>query len=311
MQLPRLTPRAYRKVTLAALGLLAFIVVTGGAVRVTGSGLGCPDWPACADTKLVDATEYHRAIESINRTITGLVSVAVIVAVLASLLRTPRRADLTRLAWGLVAVVVGQIVLGGLTVIFGLAPPFVMGHFLMSMLLIWCAVVLHDRAGLPDDATRQRTVDRDQARMARLLTVAAAVVLVLGTLVTSSGPHGGDERAQRLPFALHQVTRLHGAAVMLFLAMTVVVMVSLVRGRAAPRVLRRAEVLLGAIVAQAAVGYAQYFTRLPPLLVGIHIAGATAVWIAVLRLDLAAVPVPPGVPAAATWAESRHAVSTR
>jgi cytochrome c oxidase assembly protein subunit 15 len=293
MRLPSLTPRAYRKVTLLALCALAFIVVTGGAVRLTGSGLGCPDWPTCAEKRVVAPLEYHAMIEFVNRTITGLVSVAVILAVLGSVVRVPKRRDLVWLSLGLVAGVVGQIVLGGLTVLFDLAPPFVMAHFLLSMVLIANAVVLHDRAGRPDDAAtmlgRARGVDRDHARMIRLLTVMAAVVVFLGTLVTSSGPHGGDERAQRLPFALHQVTRLHGAAAMLFLGMTGLVVLSLVRGGAPAQVLRRAEVLLAAIVAQAGVGYAQYFTRLPPVLVGIHIAGATAVWVAVLRLDLAAV----------------------
>jgi cytochrome c oxidase assembly protein subunit 15 len=287
----RLTPRAYRQVTLLALLALTFIVVTGGAVRLTGSGLGCPDWPTCAEKRLVAPFEYHAMIEFVNRTITGLVSVMVIVAVLGSLVRTPRRRDLTRLSLGLVAGVIGQIVLGGLTVLFELAPPFVMAHFLLSMVLIWCAVVLHHRAGIPDDAvgTPAATVDRDLARMCRLLPVAAAIVLFLGTIVTSSGPHGGDEEVARLPFALREAARLHGASVLLFLAMTVVCLTRLVRARVAPEVVRRAEVLLVVLVAQAAVGYVQYFTRLPVLLVGIHIAGATAVWIAVLRLALAAV----------------------
>src|SRR5688572_26237518 len=146
----RLTPRAYRRVTLLALCALAFIVVTGGAVRVTGSGLGCPDWPTCAESSVVAPLEYHAMVEFVNRMITGLVSVLVILAVLGSMVRIERRRDLTLLSWGLVAGVMGQVVLGGLTVLFDLAPPLVMGHFVVSMLLIWCAVVLHDRAGLPD-----------------------------------------------------------------------------------------------------------------------------------------------------------------
>jgi cytochrome c oxidase assembly protein subunit 15 len=289
MRLPTLTPRAYRRVTLLALCALAFIVVTGGAVRVTGSGLGCPDWPTCDESRVVAPLEYHAMVEFVNRMITGLVSVAVILAVLGSLRRVPRRRDLTLLSWGLVLGVLGQVVLGGLTVLFHLAPPLVMGHFLLSMVLIWCAVVLYERAGLPDDAAPRPAVDRDLARMCRLLTVAAGLVLFLGTIVTSSGPHGGDPDVERLPFALESVTRLHGISVILFLALAVVTLVSLARAGAGRVLLRRAEVLLAVIVAQAAVGYVQYFTELPALLVGIHIAGATAVWVAVLRLDLAAV----------------------
>ena len=152
MRLPTLSPAAYRRVTLVALVALAFIIVSGAAVRLTGSGLGCPDWPTCADNRVVAPLEYHAMVEFVNRTVTGLVSVAVILAVLGSLRRTPRRRDLTWLSVGLVAGVVGQIVLGGLTVLFELRPGFVMAHFLLSMVILADAVVLHDRAGRPDDA---------------------------------------------------------------------------------------------------------------------------------------------------------------
>src|SRR5918996_395094 len=120
MKQPALTPLAYRRVTLVALVLLGAIVVTGGAVRVTGSGLGCTDWPACEHGRVVAPLEYHPMIEFGNRLVTGAVSIVVIVAVLGALARVPRRADLTWLATGLVAGVVGQIVLGGITVLFDL-----------------------------------------------------------------------------------------------------------------------------------------------------------------------------------------------
>ena len=286
MHLPRLTPRAYSRVTLLAVAALAFIVVTGGAVRVTGSGLGCPDWPTCDESRVVAPLEYHAMVEFVNRTITGLVSVAVMLAVLGSLVRVPRRRDLTWLSLGLVGGVLAQIVLGGLTVLFELSPPFVMAHFLVSMVLIWNAVVLHERAS--SEVSRVGGFGPT-----RVLVVAAAVVIGLGTIVTASGPHGGDEDVERLGFAMGAVTRVHAIAVWVFLALTVVVVVSLVRAGAGLVVRRRAEVLLAVIVMQGAVGYWQYFTRLPALLVGVHIAGATAVWIAVLRLDLAAVGISP------------------
>lgn len=285
MRLPRLTPRAYRRVTLLALLALSFIVVTGGAVRVTGSGLGCPDWPTCDQSRVVAPLEYHAMVEFVNRTITGLVSVAVMLAVLGSLVRVPRRRDLTWLSLGLVAGVLGQIVLGGLTVLFELSPPFVMAHFAVSMVLIWNAVVLHERASLETAPTG------GGVGPTRLLVVAAGVVILLGTVVTASGPHGGDEDVRRLGFAMGEVTRLHSAAVWVFLALTVLVVNGLVRAGAGAVVRRRAELLLAAIVVQGGIGYWQYFTRLPALLVGLHIAGATAVWISVLRLDLAAVGV--------------------
>jgi cytochrome c oxidase assembly protein subunit 15 len=286
MRPPTLSPPAYRRVTLFALLALTFIVVTGGAVRLTGSGLGCPDWPTCAQNRVVAPWEYHAMVEFVNRTITGLVSVAVMLAVLGSLFRRPRRRDLLWLSVGLVGGVIGQIVLGGLTVLFELRPGFVMAHFLVSMVLLANAVVLHHRAGRPPGPTRP-AVSADLLALGRLEVAVAGLVIFLGTIVTSSGPHGGDEKAERLPFLLPDVTRLHGIAVMLFLAVTLVTMWRLRKAGVAPLIMRRSEVLLAVLVAQAALGYVQYFTGVPAVLVAFHIAGATAVWVAVLRLHLA------------------------
>lgn len=281
----RLSPRTYRRITGASVLALGFIIVTGAAVRLTGSGLGCPDWPTCAGRRVVAPWEYHAMVEFTNRTVTGLVSVLVILAVLGSVVRQPRRRDLTWLSAGLVVGVIGQIVLGGLTVLFKLAPPFVMAHFLLSMAIVADAFVLHERAGLPDvPLVRRPAVDTSLMPLGPLLVAACGLVLVLGTVVTSSGPHGGDIHAKRLPFALHDVARLHGSAVMLFLALTVASMGLVWRsgGPGAAELLRRGEVLLGVLIAQAAIGYVQYFTRIPALLVGFHIAGAVSVWLATL-----------------------------
>jgi cytochrome c oxidase assembly protein subunit 15 len=238
-------------------------------------------------------------VEFVNRSITGLVSVAVILAVLGSLRRDPRRRDLVWLSVGLVAGVVTQIVLGGITVLFHLWPPLVMSHFLLSMAILADAVVLHHRAGLPDGPTRA-VVGDTLVRMGRLVVVAAGVTVFLGTVVTGTGPHGGDEKVARLPFFLPDVARVHGISVMLLLALVLVTLWRLRRERAPDALLRLGEVLLGVLVAQAAVGYLQYFTGVPVVLVGVHIAGATAVWAAAVRFLLgfsvpAAAPVGPAV----------------
>ena len=283
------SPSAYRRVTALALVALVFIVVTGAAVRLTGSGLGCPDWPTCADERLVAPWEYHAMVEFVNRTITGLVSAAVMLAVLGSAFRRPRRPDLVWLSVGLVAGVVGQIVLGGLTVLFELKPHFVMAHFLLSMVLLANAVVLHHRAGQQDPpaaAPARPVVDRELNLLGRAMLAAAVLVLFLGTVVTSSGPHGGDPEAERLSYFVPDVARLHGIAVMLFLVVTLVAVLRVARA-GAPALLRRGEVLLAVLVAQAGVGYLQYFTGVPVILVGVHVAGATAVWVATLRFFLA------------------------
>ena len=297
MALPRLSPAGYRRVTLFALLALAFIVVTGAGVRLTGSGLGCTDWPTCEEGRLapVDATDVHAMVEFVNRTITGLVSVAVILAVLGSLLRRPRRRDLTRLSLGLVAGVLGQIVLGGLTVLFELAPPFVMGHFILSMVLLWNAVVLHHRAGRPDGPSRP-VVGPDLVGLGRLLLGAAALVVLTGTVVTAAGPHAGDASARRLDVAVSTVARIHGTSVVLLLGLTLCALWVAYRDRAPGAVHDALRCLLAVLVAQAAVGYTQYFTGVPAVLVGVHILGAVSVWIAVVRVGLVMREVAPAAP---------------
>lgn len=285
MRLPRLSPATYRRVTLVALAALVFIVVSGGAVRLTGSGLGCTDWPTCEEDRLVAPLEFHPMVEFVNRTVTGAVSLAVATAVLGSLLRTPRRRDLTLLSLGLVAGVAGQVVLGGVTVLFDLWPPLVMGHFLLSMVLVWNAVLLHHRAGQPDGPPRP-AVTASALAMGRWLVALAAAVVVTGTVVTGSGPHGGDADVERLPLALPDVARVHGIAVAAFLVLLLALLRALHAEAAPERVQRAGRLLLGVAVAQAAVGYTQYFTGVPVLLVGVHIAGATAVWAATVALVL-------------------------
>src|ERR1700736_2448133 len=138
----QLSPSTYRRITLLAVWALGFIIVTGGAVRVTGSGLGCPDWPTCSGHQVVAKWQYHQMVEFGNRVVTGIVCVGVVLAVLGSRIRTPRRRDLTVLSWGLVLGVVAQIVLGGEAVKHQLAPQVVMAHFLVSMPLLADAAVL-------------------------------------------------------------------------------------------------------------------------------------------------------------------------
>jgi len=290
--LPRLSPRAYQRIVLLALITLVVIVVTGAAVRLTGSGLGCSDWPTCNNTRIVaDMGNTHARIEFLNRMFTGAVSLAVIAAVLGSFLRVPRRRDLTRWSLGLVLVVIGNAVLGGITVLTHLTPQIVAAHFLLSIFLIWNGVVLYEKAGhdgspgLPLVSARVRT-------LGRVLVGIALVVLVTGTVVTGTGPHGGDPGVSRLPFDITEVVRIHSLSVWAFLAVAVWTLVELRRNGTPRQVDRRAMVLVGAIVVQGAIGYTQYFTGVPPWLALVHVLGSTLVWIAVLRFDLGLVAHP-------------------
>jgi len=296
VRLPRLSPRAYQRIVLVALITLVVIVVTGAAVRLTGSGLGCSDWPTCNDTRVVaDMGDTHARIEFLNRMFTGAVSLAVIAAVLGSFLRVPRRKDLTRWSLGLVLVVVGNAVLGGITVLTHLTPEIVAAHFLLSIYLIWNGVVLYERAGhdgspgLPLVPSRIRT-------LARVLIGLALVVLVTGTVVTGTGPHGGDPDVDRLPFDITDVARLHSGCTWLFLAAAVWTLIELRRSGTPRQVDLRAKLLVGAIVVQGAIGYTQYFTGVPPWLVLLHVLGSTLVWIAVLEFYLSLTAHPVEVP---------------
>ncbi|GAC1542499.1 MAG: hypothetical protein NVS3B12_30560 [Acidimicrobiales bacterium] len=288
-RIPRLSPATYRRVTVVALAALAFIIVTGGAVRLTGSGLGCPQWPNCSAGHLAprSASNLHPMIEFVNRVVTGIVSAAVIVAVLGALLRAPRRRDLTGLSLGLVLGVIGQIVLGGETVRHRLNPAFVMAHFLLSMLIVWDAVVLHHRACLPDAEPRRPLVDRDLVWVGRLLAFMTLATVVAGTVVTGSGPHGGDDRVQRWSLDLHRVTQLHGVSAMVLLALAATTLWTLRAQGASQVAQRRAMQVIEALGVQVVIGYTQYFTGVPAAVVGFHILGAVVVWTTSLRLALA------------------------
>ncbi len=300
-RLPRVSPATYRRVTFAAAVLLAVIIVTGGAVRLTGSGLGCPDWPNCDPGHLTprNASDVNAMVEFLNRVFTALVSIAVGLAVVGALLRSPRRRDLIWLSLGLVAGFVAQAVLGGLTVLFKLQPQFVMAHFLVSFALLANALVLHRRAGQSPGASRL-VVAPLVRRAGTLLLVAISIVAVTGTVVTGSGPHGGDAKAKRFSYSIPQVARVHGTAVVLFLALVVLTFWLLRRTRASVDHQQRLGIVLVVACAQAAIGYVQYFNGIPALLVGFHIAGATAVfasvvyfWLHLTEREPAAPPAPP------------------
>jgi cytochrome c oxidase assembly protein subunit 15 len=282
-----LQPARYRTITVAALAALCVIVVTGAAVRLTGSGLGCDDWPNCNDTKLVDVSTGHAAVEQVNRLFTGVVAVAVIAAVLGSVVRRPRRRDLTRLSLGLVAGVVAQIVLGGITVLTDLHPVSVMGHFLLSMAIIANAVVLVHRAGEPDDAVRRPAVRESTRTVVLALMVATTISVVTGTVVTNTGPHAGDEDARRFGWDISDVARIHGTSVMITIALALVLAWRVRRSPVdRPQLLGAVSSWLFVAVLQAVVGYVQYFSGVPVLLVAVHVAGATALFASTVALTL-------------------------
>ena len=296
----------YQKITKVSLLLLAFIIITGAAVRLSGSGLGCSDWPTCENDQLVaEIDDVHAMVEFVNRVITGFVALAVMIAVLGSLFRVPKRKDLIYLSIGLVVGVVIQVIVGALVVREHLPPSLVITHFLVSMVLVWNAVELDHRARL-DDKSEFSSPPMLLKRMTKLIVGLGALVIITGTIVTGSGPHSGAENQQildalesqgtassianleleveRLPFDVPDVARIHGISVMLFLLLTLRLL--FVIKRHSPEFITVGQNLMAAIVIQAAIGYFQYFTGVPALLVGVHVAGATLIWIMILRLYL-------------------------
>jgi heme a synthase len=304
MRLSELSPRSYRRLTLLALLLLGAIIVTGAAVRLSGSGLGCHDWPNCEPNELIGVGNANQRIEQINRLFTGLVSLGVIAAVLGSRRRVPRRRDLTMLSWLLVAGVVFQAVLGGISVKVKLAPVSVMGHFLASIVLVGIALLLHHRAALPERPSRMVSAVSDSTRLlARAVFVLTIWVLIAGTLVTAAGPHGGDAEAKRLAWPIPDAARVHGISVDILLVCVLILAWRLLHDRAPRRALTAVSAFLFLGCAQAALGYIQYFNAIPPLLVGFHVAGAVLVFSAAMQLQLELwVPAPEARDAGAEWA---------
>lgn len=276
------SPRAFRAVALAAVVALTLTIVSGAAVRLTGSGLGCSTWPDCTRTSLVAPLRFHAWIEFGNRLINALVTFASIGAYVAALRRRPRRRDLTWLSFGLVVGLLLEIVIGGLVVLSKLAPALVSIHFLLGLVFLAVAVVLHQRSAIPDEAVEKvLTVGRVQLVLARLELLLLSVVVALGTVVTSTGPHGGSPGTPRYHLSLHSVAQLHGSSVEAFLFLTLVLLWSLSHFGAPAAVIRRAQWMFAAMVAQAAVGYTQYFNGDPVGLVAVHVAGASVLVIAV------------------------------
>jgi cytochrome c oxidase assembly protein subunit 15 len=293
--LPPVSRRAFQIVTALNVFALSLIVVSGGVVRLSGSGLGCPTWPQCGDGSFTPHSEYalHGAIEFGNRVVGLVVGLVVLITpIMALRLRDGRRRDLTLLSFGLWVGYLGQAVLGGITVLTKLNPVTVAAHFLLSMVLLWNAVVL-DRRARQGAGPVTPAVAPALLWLARLLVVVSAGVLVLGTVVTGTGPHSGDsEHPARFGFDIVNVSQLHADGAMLLTGL-VAAMAFAVRVTAAPAAARRDSLaLIAAVVAQAGIGFAQYFLGVPSGLVALHMTGATIMWVVALRLWLAMVARP-------------------
>ncbi len=274
------SPEEFHKICVSALVLLAVIVVSGAAVRLTGSGLGCSDWPNCNDSKLVDVSSQHSAIEQINRLFTFVVAVAVVLAALGAFVRQPRRRDLQWLSVALVAGIPAQGVLGAIVVWTNLNPIAVQLHFVLSMALVGLAVVLVVRSREPDGAKRVSAVVPRTKHRLRMMVIWTALAIIAGTVVTGTGPHAGDDKARRFTFlSITWVARIHSVIVWIAVLMAVSLLWHL-RKRPHDREVLDAPLTLWMCVAiaQGSVGYLQYANGVPATLVAVHVALATTLW---------------------------------
>ncbi|HZO37356.1 MAG TPA: COX15/CtaA family protein [Solirubrobacteraceae bacterium] len=321
-RLPRIGPQWYARIATAALAILALIVFSGAAVRLTGSGLGCPTWPECRGHLVTTELDTHAWIEYGNRLVTGVVSVLAMLAALGAFLRRPFRRDLAILGALLPLGVICQIVLGGLSVLYGLAPGWVMAHFLTSQAILAAAIALAWRASHEPD--RAPTESRRVVLATRALLPFAAWVLFLGTLATASGPHPGasgtGEVVTRLSFqggdTLDWTIHWHGRFSTL-LGLGALGLWFYARRERAGTPLRRALTALCLLIAtQGVIGFVQYQNELPAELVWVHVVLATLTWMSVVWSAVAAgrlAPSPvagdPADPPPAVTAESAEPVS--
>ncbi|MFE5520039.1 heme A synthase [Streptomyces virginiae] len=282
------SPRTVQRAALAALVMSVVIVVTGGAVRLTGSGLGCDTWPKCTDDSLIVTQEqgFHGAIEFGNRMLTYVLSAAVGWAIIAARSAKPWRHSLTRLGWVQFAIVMANAVLGGITVLTGLNPYSVAGHFLLATALITVTTVTWQRTREGDGVPRPR-VPGPVRKLSWALLATTLVLIAAGTVVTGSGPHAGDSsEIKRMPFDWDTTAHVHAVAAWVVCALGIAMWLVLRVVDAPADTRTRARDLLIVLLAQGAIGYVQYATQVPEALVAAHMLGSCLVWIAVVRIAL-------------------------
>ncbi len=281
--------RRYRRLAIITTGGVVFLTVAGGVVRLTDSGLGCADWPACNEERFIDVSSTHAAIEQVNRLASGLIGVPTLLLLVAAFLVRGRPG----LRWPAVATfltVVANGVVGGLAVRGDLHPALVQSHFLLAMLAVVFGMIAILRSGAQP---LQRRLERGVVpRLTIAVTVLTAAALATGTIVTGTGPHAGDETAERFGFDISNVARTHSITVLVTLAVALWLAWHVGRSARYRSLSNTMSAWLFVGFLQGALGYAQYFNGVPELLVAIHIAGAAALWVVTMRLLVLALTPP-------------------
>ena len=282
---------------------VCLLTVAGGIVRLTGSGLGCDDWPNCNSQRFVDVASGHTAIEQINRLLSGVSGIPTLLLAIAAFRVRPRVSGLRWPAVGVLVSVLANGVVGGIAVRTDLHPALVQSHFLLAMVSIAFGMIAVHRSSPGASHSSQSSQSSHSSpatswrgrpgQLAAALTALTAAALVTGTIVTGTGPHAGEQDVRRFGFDISNVARMHSATVLIALAVAGLLAWTIRDGAdstAGVRVALSGWIFVGLL--QAAVGYTQYFNGVPELLVGIHIALATGLWVMTIRLLLATVETP-------------------
>ena len=279
-----MTARTFHRWAVVATVAVCIVIVAGGVVRLTGSGLGCEDWPNCNTERFVDVSSAHTAIEQINRLVSALVGIPAIVVAVGAFRVRPRRAGLVRPSiWFLVSILANGV-LGGLTVQGDLHPALVQSHFVLALVAVTLGMVAAERSRHEDVQAVAPELPAGFRSWLNLVALGTGLAIVTGTVVTGTGPHAGDEDIRRWGFDIATVARIHAVAVIATLAVFLL-LVWRVRGAGLPgHVWSAMSTWLFVALVQGAIGYLQYFNGVPEALVAGHIAGATLLWVATVHL---------------------------
>ncbi|MFJ8439136.1 COX15/CtaA family protein [Kitasatospora griseola] len=287
------SPQHVRRAAMAALVMSVVIVVTGGAVRLTASGLGCTTWPRCTAESLTPTPEMgiNGIIEFTNRMLTYVLCAAVGWAILAARCAEPWRRSLTKLGWAQFWLVMSNAVLGGITVLTGLNPYIVAAHMVAAMALVWVAVVMWERTREGDGAPRALVAEPIR-HLAQVLVGAIGLLVLAGTVVTGAGHHPGasskdGKPVYRIPIDYDRLVQAHADLVFLSVGLTLAALLVFAAVKAPPAARARVRDLFALLLLQGVLGFVQYFTDAPEIMVGLHMLGSALILGAALRIPLA------------------------
>jgi cytochrome c oxidase assembly protein subunit 15 len=285
--------RRFRQIAIVTVVGVCFLTVAGAVVRLTGSGLGCDDWPNCNNERFIDVSSGHAAIEQVNRLLSGVIGIPTLLLAIGAFRVWPRRSGLKLPALAVLLTILGNGVVGGLAVRGDLHPTLVQSHFILAMISIAFGLVAVHRS------RPEPVVDRTGAGVTPAITALFAALglfvaasLVTGTIVTGAGPHAGDETARRYGFDISSVAEVHSVTVWIAVAVFLALVVMLRRtatssGRLSDRLSWHVTTWMFVAVVQGGIGYLQYFNGVPAVLVAAHVAGATALWVVTVNFLLA------------------------